>query len=228
LTPYRISTSRLPLPEAFRVVLLMTVAAMGLAWLIGHTEILFPDGLRYVEQARKFDQGAWTDAVRKAVDHPLYPLAIVATRRVFGLAATPDGRQLAAQIASAISGVLLVIPLYLVARELFGKGAAWLGVLLVFLVPLPAHVFADTLSESTLLLFWTWGVWASLRFLRAGELRMLLASLGFGGLAYLSRPEGLLLPPALIATLILSTIIGPARLSARRWWISPARRRIRS
>jgi hypothetical protein len=69
---------------------------------------------------------------------------------------------------------------------------------------LTGHVFADTLSESTFLLFWMWGLWAALRFLKRGEFGWVPVVVGFSALAYLSRPEGLLLPAALVASLAAS------------------------
>jgi hypothetical protein len=196
----------------------MVAAAGWLAWMVSHTEIFFADGLRYIEQARQIERGKWTEGIRRAVDHPLYPLAVALAHRTLMLGDGPQGWQLAAQTASAAAGVLLVVPLYLVARSLFGGSSAWLGTLFAFLVPMPAHVLADTLSESTFLLFWTWGFWTALRYLRAGAIGWLLASLGFGALAYLSRPEGLLMPLALAATLAIIPLIPSARLGARRWW----------
>ena len=95
--------------------------------------------------------------------------------------------------------------------------SAWLACLLVYLVPLSGHVMADTLSESTFLLFWNWGVWASLRFLREGSFGWLPVTIGFGALAYLSRPEGLLLPAALLATLLLMPLLRSTRLNWPRW-----------
>jgi hypothetical protein len=154
-------------------------------------------GLRHIEQARQLDRGDWHDGLRRAVDHPLSPLAIAGVHRVLRLADRPLDWQAAAQGASLLAGMLLAIPLYLSAPALFGGSGAWLACLLVYLAPLPAHVMADGLSESTVLLFWTWGLWAAL-FLKAGSLSWLALALGFGGLAYLSRPEGLLLPAALV------------------------------
>jgi hypothetical protein len=76
---------------------------------------------------------------------------------------------------------------------------------------------ADVLSESTFLLFWAWGFWAALRFLRAGCFGWLPVTVGFGALAYLSRPEGLLLPAALLATLLLVPLLPSTRLNRPRW-----------
>ena len=82
---------------------------------------------------------------------------------------------------------------------------------MTFAVPLTGHVFADALSESTFLLFWTWGYWTALRFLREGRFVWLPPTIGLAVLAYLSRPEGLLLLLALAATLgILPCVPRPA------------------
>lgn len=204
--------------HAGRILVLMLAVACWLGWLVAQTEIFFADGLRYITQARQLERGDLRQGLRQAVDHPLYPLAIVGVHRGLSLPDSPASWQQAAQFAAATAGVLLVVPLYLVAAEIFGGSGAWLGVVLVFLVPVPGHVLADTLSESTFLLFWTWGVWATLRHLRQGSLRWLPVVLGFSGMAYLSRPEGLLLPAALLATLGLAPLWPAARLSARSWW----------
>ena len=73
--------------------------------------------------------------------------------------------------------------------------------MLTFLVPLTGHVLADVLAEGTFLLFWMTGCWTALRFLRDGRTGWLVATIVFAGLAYMTRPEGLLLPLALAGTL---------------------------
>jgi len=196
---------------------LTALAAALLFWLARHTEILFADGLRYIEQAQRLDRGAWREGLLQSVDHPAYPLAIAAVHRWLG-GEGPYSWQRSAQAASMLAGVLLVLPLYLVAIELFGAQSAWLACLLTFAVPLTGHVLADALSESTFLLFWTWGLWAALRFLRAGAFGWLPLTIALGALAYLSRPEGLLLPAALVATLILMPVLRSTRLNWPRWW----------
>lgn len=186
-----------------RVVLTAAFAGLLLGWLAAHTEILFADGLRYIAQARAIDRGAAVEGLRNAVDHPLYPLAIATVHRLTG-GDDPLSWQAAAQVASAIAGVLLVLPLYLVSRELFGDRVALPAVLLFFAVPLTGHVFADTLSESTFLLFWLTGLWAALRFFRSGRLGWVPLVVIGSAFAYLTRPEGLLLPAAVMTTLVLS------------------------
>jgi len=185
-----------------RLGLLMIGAAALLGWLTAHTEILYTDGLRYIAQAKTIDQGAWTSGLVRSVDHPVYPLAIVAVHRLIG-GNGPKDWQNAAQLAAACAGVVLAIPTYLIALELFGPSTAWLACLLIYLIPFNGHLLADALSESTLLLFWSFGVWSSLRLLRTGRLAWLFPVVISSVLAYLTRPEGLVVPFSLVATLIL-------------------------
>ena len=205
-------------PHWMRVVLLMIAVTALLTWLAGHTRIIFADGLRYIDQARRIDRGDWSSGIREAVDHPAYPLAIVVAHRLRGGGPGPLDWQAAAQSASVFAGILLVIPLYLASRELFGGKSAWAACVFAYLAPVTGHVFADGLSEAWFLMLWTWGVWTSLRFLREGGLGWLMGSVVFGSLAYLCRPEGVLLPVALMATLVVSVLVPKARLSRRRWW----------
>ena len=59
---------------------------------------------------------------------------------------------LATQVASSVAGVLLVIPMYLLGRMLFGRFAGFAGAALFQLLPVPAHVTADGLTEALYLL----------------------------------------------------------------------------
>lgn len=200
-----------------RIVLLTVLAAGLLGWLSRHTAVFFDDGLRYIAQAQGLARGSLRDGLLHAVDHPAYPAAIALANRALG-GDTPQAWQSAAQAASVLIGVLLVLPLYLVAAELFGGRSAWLGVALTYAVPLTGHVLADVLSEGTFLLFWTWGLYAALRFLREGRFVWLPPMILGGGLAYLSRPEGILLPAAMVATLAFVPFLKSTRMNWPRWW----------
>lgn len=201
-----------------RLLFLCAFAALVLGGLVARTEVVFPDALRYIDQARRLERGDWSKGVRGAVDHPLYPLAVARVHRLLRSGDHADDWQRVAQLTSALAGVLLAVPCLLVARELFGHKGALLGVLLVYVSPVPTHVFADALSESTFLLFWTWGFWAAVRYLREGSLPWLVPAVVLSGLAYLTRPEGLFLPLALTATLAASPLTRATRLPWGRWW----------
>ncbi len=203
--------------HATRIGLLMTLAAALLGWLAVHTEVMYADGLRYVAGAQAVERGDWKTSVVRAVDHPAYPLAIASVHRLIGGGESPQDWQTAAQTASVLAGVLLVVPLYLIALEIYGPTVAWLACLLTYMVPITGHVLADVLSEGVFLLFWTWGCWSALRFLRQGSPLWLLPTVLAAGLAYLTRPEGLLLPAALATALGLMLFLPSIRLSWPAW-----------
>lgn len=204
-----------------RVGLLMTCAAALFAWRNYHAEVTFADGLRYIEQAQRIDRGAWREGLLHAVDHPTYPLAIVGMHRLIG-GAGPVEWQRAAQLVCIAAAVLLVIPLYLVGLEIYGPTAAWLGCVLFIGNRMMEYVVINVLSECVFLLFWTWGLWAAIRFLYEGRFVWLPLAAFCGGLAYLSRPEGLLLPLALLATLVVLPLHRATRINWSRWWAAIA------
>jgi 4-amino-4-deoxy-L-arabinose transferase-like glycosyltransferase len=203
--------------HAIRIGLLVAGAAVLLGWVIRHSEASFADGLRYVHRAEKIEADEFRSGLISGVDHPLHPLGIAIVHKLVG-GADPASWQLAALLLSLTSCALLVIPVYLLTLELFGKQAAWMASLLVVVNPITGYVVVNVLSESTFLLWWTFGLWGAVRFLREGRFVWLPLALAFGGLAYLTRPEGMLLPAALLATLLLLPILRATRINWPRWW----------
>jgi len=196
----------------------MIAASALLAWLIAHTDVFFADGLRYIAQAKTIDQGAWARGLVGSVDHPIYPMAIAGVHRLVG-GEGPHAWQTAAQVAAAIAAALIVMPVYLISVEVYGASTAWLACFLIFLLPFNGHVLADALSESTFLLFWSWGVWSALKFLRCWRLIWLPVVIVLSVLAYLTRPEGLILPVALLVALCALSLGHSSGIpAAKRWW----------
>lgn len=199
-----------------RIALLSALAAGILLAISARTEIVFADGLRYIHQAQRIAAGSWSEGILRSIDHPLYPLSIALAHHAIG-GSSPESWQSAAQASSVLSGILLVLPLYLIGIEVFGGTAAWLGCMLFFLAPLNSRVLADSLSEGLFLLFFAWGLWCALRFLRRGAFGWLPLMLCFSALAYWTRPEGLLLPFAMILTLGVMPFLPSTRLHWPRW-----------
>ncbi len=201
--------------------MLMAAVAALLGWVVRHSEPTFADGLRYIRQAERIERGGWRDGLANGVDHPLHPLGIAATHRLVG-GVGPASWQRAALVLSFACVVLLVIPVYLLALELFGAQSAWLASLLVAINPIVADIVVNVLSESTFLLWWTFGLWCGVRFLRDGKFLWLPPAICLGGLAYLTRPEGMLLPAALAAALLISPFFRVTRIGWPRWWLALA------
>jgi 4-amino-4-deoxy-L-arabinose transferase-like glycosyltransferase len=203
------------LRHARGVVLLLAITTALLTWGIHRTETSFADGLRYIHQAEKIEAGSWQDIALRGTDHPLHPLALAAIHRLLGDAG-PISWQRAALWLAFTCTVLLVIPIYMVALELYGEGAAWLACLLAIINPLSSYIVVNVLSESTFLLPWVLGLWAAIRFLREGRLCWLLLAITFGVAAYLTRPEGLLLAVALFTTLSMIPLFRATRFERQQ------------
>jgi hypothetical protein len=211
------TTSVTRLQHATRIGLLMAASAALLGWVVRHSEPTFADGLRYIRQAEQIERGGWRDGLLNGVDHPLHPLAIFATHRLIG-GTDPASWQRAAFVLSFTCVVILVIPVYLLSLELFGAPSAWVACLFVTINPIVDDIIVNVLSESTFLLWWAFGLWCGIRFLRDGRFLWLPPAICLGGLAYFTRPEGMLLPAALAAALLISPLFRVTRIEWPRWW----------
>jgi hypothetical protein len=96
--------------------------------------------------------------------------------------------------------------------------AAWLASMLVMANPMIGLVVANVLSESTFLLWWSFALLGAVRWLREGRRRWLAPALIFSVLAYLTRPEGMLLPAALGATMLVMGVRRARAIDASRSW----------
>ena len=197
---------------------LMLASAGWIFWVGHHAEVTFADGLRSLRQAREIERGHIAEGLLHAVDHPMHPLAILGMHKLFGGGDVPYAWQTAAQGASALALVLAVLPLFLVARELYDDFTAFLGCVLLFANPVTVYISVNVLGQSTFLLFWAWGLYGAIRFLREGRFVWLPPTVLFGSLAYLTRPEGIVLHLALVGTLLLLPFHKATRIHWPRWW----------
>ncbi len=204
--------------HAARIGLLMAAAAALLGWELYHTEASFADGLRYIHRAERFERESWKAGITQGIDHPLHPLGMAAAHRLLGGTGPASWQHDGALALCFAAAVLLVIPTYLLSLELFGTQAAWLACVLALVNPIIGYVVVNVLSESTFLLWWTFGLWAAVRFLREGRFLWLPLAIGFSALAYLTRPEGMLLPAAIVLALLLLPILPATRINWPRWW----------
>ncbi len=203
--------------HAHRMLLLLAGSALLLGWVIKHSEPTSSIGLRYIEQAQQVERGGWGDVLYTGIDHPLHPLLIASAHRLFD-GQSPASWQRAALLCAFVSTVLLVIPVYLLALELFGPGSALLGAVLVIANAVTGSIVVNMLSETSFLLWWSFGLWAAVRFLKEGRFAWLPLAIGFGALAYLTRPEGILLPMALALAMLILPLQRTNRINWPRWW----------
>jgi len=173
------------------------------------------DGLKFLRFARDFQARPWADVVRSADQHPLYPALIALAEPITAAAIGkgPDAWRVAAQGVSVLAALALLWPLHAMTRRLFDGRAADLAVLLYALLPFPAAIGHDTLSDSLALSLTVASLCLGEAMLRA---RSWLAAVGCGavaGLGFLARPEVALVPPMVVIASLLRRRAGREELA---------------
>jgi len=137
--------------------LLLLVLAMAMRlWLVWHTEVAARDSIGYVRYAWQLQHRPWTDVLRDMEQPPGYALALLAVSYpVHQFAHGPESTVmvLSAQLTSAFAGVLLVIPMFYLGKEIFDRRVAFWACLLFQFLPATGRMLSDALTEAIFLLF---------------------------------------------------------------------------
>jgi hypothetical protein len=193
--------------------LLVLLAVALRAWQIAHTEVTSRDSIGYIRIAWHLQHESWAEVIPHAPQHPAYPLAVLGMSvlvRYFIPDDLPLAWQLSAQLASALAGVLLILPMYFLGRELFDRRVAFWACLLFQCLPSSGKVMGDGLSDTLFLLFACLAFWFACIALRRGSWLFFALTGLAGGLAYWTRPEGALVVG--VAGLVLLGL-----QTSRRW-----------
>lgn len=191
--------------------ILLTVILRG--YLFCNTEVTARDSVGYIRYALQLEKKSWKDVLTHQHQHPGYPLAVLAASwpiRAFTGPPNPNNMRYAAQLASMVASVLLVIPLYALGRMLLGPAVAVLSVLMCQMLPVSSHHLGDGISEAVFLLMVVTALACGVAALRSGRLIGFARAGVATGLAYLVRPEGAMVLIALALALIV-------RQSASQW-----------
>lgn len=206
-----LASANLPL-----VIVVLLAAAARVGWLLisGDAFSFSTEELEYLRIAENLVAGngyVGLYGTAQTVHTPLYPAAVAA------LGSLLHNVPLAGIIVSVTAGALLPIPVYYLARHLYGQRVALVAAILVAFLPYLVWLSTDTYSEP---LFLTLLVTTLLFAVLALDLRhatfALLAGI-FLGLAYLDRPTGMYLLPVTILFLVgvgLTRRSRPARIAA--------------
>ncbi len=200
-------------------------------WMIANTLLTARDSIGYIRYALEFERFAddaastgkgvspwqvWQNVLSKNHQHPGYPLTIwamsIPVRAALGC--TPESMQLSAQLASNLAAVLLVIPMFYLGKAFFDRRVGFWTALLFQLLPVVSHHLADGVSEPLYLLLGSSTLLCAVEgFRRQSQWRFGLAG-AFGGMTYLTRPEGVLLLAAAGLVLLAMAVLG----AWRSWW----------
>ena len=195
---------------------ILVVLAVALrVWQVWHTEVTSRDSIGFIRIAWQLEHEDWRKVLPNSSQHPLYPLAVLAASAPVLHWYGGDlavAMQLSAQLASCVASVLLVVPMFYLGRELFDRRTAFWAAVLFQCLPATGKMMADGLSEPLFLLCVSTGLLFAVRGLRTGSaLALALAGLA-SGLAYLTRPEGL------VVTGTTGLVLWLVQLRARSRW----------
>ena len=190
----------------------LAAIAVRIIWLLWHgpAEITW-DGAEYARIASNLISGHGYVGLRgttQFVFPPLYSLAIIAMLPLSG-----DVAQAGLNV-SLVSGALLVFPVYGIAATCYGRKAGFAAAVIAAILPFTVQLSTVVLADMFFLTLAATGLHFLLRV--ANEWRVtdaIFCSVAFG-LAYLTRPEGLLLWALAIAVVIV--IAFTARRTGRR------------
>jgi 4-amino-4-deoxy-L-arabinose transferase-like glycosyltransferase len=196
------------------ILLLLATSIRG--WLLFHTEVTSRDSIGFERYAWELEHKKWKEAVRSNIHHPLYPLTVLAVSvpvQHFLGGSDLEVWQLSAQLASGLAGILLVVPMFFLGKGLFDRRVGFWSAAIFQCLPVGARVMSDALSESVFLLASATALLLALRGfsktqhqhsepqghahwcvfgLRVSDFGFIGCGL-FSGLAYLTRPEGILI-----------------------------------
>lgn len=141
------------------------------------------DAIHYVETAASLASGSFLSHDPKIP--VFYPLLGALYAKLF-----VADLEWACRMVSFTASTLLVIPVYLLARELHGRPAARVAGLIVALWPWLADYGCSVSTESLAVLLWFTGVWLFARGVRRGGVALYAGGAALFALS-LTRPEGL-------------------------------------
>jgi hypothetical protein len=146
--------------------------------------ILTPDGVYYATMGKLLAAGNFKEGL-STFWAPLYPFLVGVSSLVFRDIET-GGKSV-----SILAGSLLVIPVYLLARTLYGKDTASIGAFLIAVNPTLIQYSTRLLTESTYTLLLAVVLYAGLTALTGGGITAFFSVGAALGACYLIRPEAI-------------------------------------
>jgi hypothetical protein len=200
---------------------LLVVAVLPLrVWLVYNTEVTARDSIGYIRYALDFEKRPWDEILRRHDQHPGYSAAVelvsLPVRHVTGRT-DAETMQLATQLTSTLAALLLLFPTYHLGRVLFNRPVGFWGALLFQCLPSSAHHLSDGISEPFFLLLVTSGLYQGVLAVQTRSVSRFAACGAIAGLAYLTRPEGLLVVASTGLVLLGMQAVPHRRLSWLRF-----------
>jgi 4-amino-4-deoxy-L-arabinose transferase-like glycosyltransferase len=190
-----------------RIALAVAASLAVHLWLVGHTAVTARDSMGFARYAlciqspeaaepERNEKRLAIDIIRKAEQAPGYPVCVWLMAKVVRTAhpgaPLSESTLLAAQLVSVFAAALLVVPVYLIGRMLFGRFAGFSAALLFQVLPTPARITSDGLTEGVYLLLVAVAVLLGMRAVRKPGVGPFLLCGFAAGATSLVRLEGLM------------------------------------
>jgi 4-amino-4-deoxy-L-arabinose transferase-like glycosyltransferase len=173
------------------VALSMVVAfALRFAWMIKLSPVISFEA-EYVRVAENLRAGyglVGSYGGPETMYAPLYSILIA------GVSLLARNSELAAHLVSILFGTLLIVPVFLITRRVYGLRAAQLSAILVAVHPLLVARGGSIYTEAVYPTFLMTAVYFAIRSLDLSSLKNYFLCGAFFGLAYLTRPEAFAYP----------------------------------
>ena len=221
VTPTRITDTG----DRLRLLGLALLAIAVHAWIVTHTAVTARDGIGFARMALQLENPklgqpsqevpvaprSLVDVLREAQHPPGYPIVVWMVSlpvRFFSAADLPEEMLLAARLASAMAGVLIILPTYWLGRMLFNKWAGFAAAAMIQCLPVFARISSDGLTEAWYLLSLMTSMLLAVRAVRTPGIGAFLLCGLMIGVTYLFRPEGMLVGVATGATVLGLGLLG--------------------
>lgn len=181
---------------ALLLILLLAFAARFL-WMLasGSASIFNMEELEYLRIAQNLLTGTGYMGLYgtpQIVHTPLYPLTVTLVGSIL------HDIERAGIIVSLIAGVCLSIPLYFLAKKLYGARTAILATILAALLPYLVWLSSQTISESFFLVMLTIALLCCVYAIDMTNIRIAIITGVAVGLAYLARPTAIVIIPLIL------------------------------
>ncbi len=194
----------------------ITVAALATLHLIlcvvlaACTNVCGDDSGRYVTYAREIPQGLIYRCLQDST-HPVYPMAIWVLASVIG------DYGAAGYAISILFGSLALLPYYAFVRELAGRAVATLSLLFFACLPWYIESHADVMTEGLFDFLYLSGIYLLWVGVTRERFVWMLGAALVGGLAYLTRTEGIYVGAMIVALPLMQAVADRFARRPVRW-----------
>ena len=193
--------------QTFLIVLAVALS-VRLIWMLLGPQVMEGEGTSYTRTAENLLRGRGFESQYggpQTMYTLLFSLLIAGSKLIF------TDSDIAARMVGVITGSALVIPVFCIARTVWGRPAALAAGVLIAINPLLIGYSVAVYTEMTYILFVLNGAYFGLRALELGAVRYpLLAGLMFA-LAYLTRPEGIVFLGIAAGAVLVATWLRKAK-----------------